>query len=384
MVAPRRVLYLTTSLDTQGPASALVQLALRLDRRRYVPYVAQLAARSEGTLARELAAQGIALHGVGRGGPGAVIHLARLMRRLDVQVVHTRLIRADFLGRLAGRLANVPLVVTNLCDIYSRHFEDWHGPAGIWLRRLDQVTLPLAHAVVVNAKGVAADLVAHRVRASDQITTIYNGVDAARFARRVDARRAVRAECGVDANAWVVGTVGRLSRKKRHDVLIDALPQLLRHDPTARLLVVGDGPDRAGLEAKARGLGVAHAVTWAGARANVADWLSAMDVFAFPSEFEGCPNAVLEAMSGELPVVGADVAGTQELVVPGLTGLLVPVGRADALSEALWHFHDSHRRAQAGAAGRARVSLEFTLETMASRFQDFYDARLTSPLSRTA
>jgi glycosyltransferase involved in cell wall biosynthesis len=375
--APRRVVYVTTSLETVGPATALVELALRLDPLRYVPVFVQLDRTRGGWLEGRLSEHHIPVHSLGASGASALRPLIAVARGVQASVLHTRLIRADFLGRIAGRLAGVPVVVTNLCDVYTRHFAEQHGPRlGWWLRRLDQATLRFANHIVANAEVVRDDLLEHGIASADRVTTIVNGVDTARYRRDIADRAHARSALGVSHTDWVIGTVGRLSRKKRHDLLIDAFAVVAREVPAARLLIVGDGPLREALVARARDQGVARATIFAGARADVPALLSAMDLFAFPSEFEGCPNAVLEAMSARLPVVAADVPGTRDLVVSGHTGQLAPGGDTLALAAAMLSYRDHKRAEAAGEAGRLHVAGRYSLDVMASRFQALYDSWL--------
>jgi glycosyltransferase involved in cell wall biosynthesis len=376
----RRVLYLTTSLATLGPATALVELALRLDPLRYTPLFGQLSDADGAILERRLTSNGVPLQSFGAGGAGGatlIPRLAAFMRRERVAVVHTRLIRADFLGRLAARLAGVPLVITNLCDLYSRHFSDFHGPRlGPWLRRMDTATLPLTSRVVANSEDVRDDALRLGICMPGAVETIHNGVDTIRFRRDETLRAAIRRELGLPASAWVVGNVARLSPKKRHDVLIDAVPLLKEKAAHVHVLIVGDGECRARLEARARDRGVLASVSFVGARFDIPALMSAMDIFAFPSAFEGCPNAVLEAMSCGLAVVAANAGGTRELVVPGETGELVPFADPRALANGLLMFRDEQRSRTAGEAARRLVEARFTLDTMAERFQELYDRGL--------
>jgi glycosyltransferase involved in cell wall biosynthesis len=374
---PPLVALLTTSLRTEGPATMLVELALRLDRRRYRPLMLQLEGNTDAPLARRLAAAGVETGSVGGRGASAILRLAHLLRRHRPVLLHTRLIRADFLGRLAGSATGVP-VLTNLCDIYSRHFADLHGRLrGGLFARLDRATLPLATRIVANGQGIREDLLEHGIRVARAVRVIPNGVDTERYRRSEAVRGQVRQALGIPDDAWVVGTVGRLWHQKRQDVLIAAVPRLVARCPGVRVLIVGDGERRAALEAHADGLGIARHVHLLGRRSDVPALLAAMDVFAFPSEPEGCPNAVLEAMSSALPVVGADVAGTRELVVEADTGRLVPADDPGALADALLTFADRARAREAGQRARARVEAHYTLALMAARFQAMYDEILT-------
>ncbi|MGH7719402.1 MAG: glycosyltransferase family 4 protein, partial [Gemmatimonadaceae bacterium] len=171
----------------------------------------------------------------------------------------------------------------------------------------------------------------------------------------------------------VVGTVGRLAAQKAMHVLLDAMPRLLADEPETRLLVVGDGPLRGALEARARGLGVARAVTFAGYLSDVRPAYRAMDVFVLPSRDEGFGIVFLEAMLMRVPVIGTRVIGSVDAVEDGVTGLLVPYQNAGALSEAVLRvFRDELlvRRMRAAAAERART--RFSREQMAGRVESLY------------
>jgi glycosyltransferase involved in cell wall biosynthesis len=138
-------------------------------------------------------------------------------------------------------------------------------------------------------------------------------------------------------------------------------------------VLVGHGPERERLEARAKALRVAHAVHFTGPVADVADALRAADVFALPSVAEGMSNSLLEAMATALPCVASDIGGNQDLLGPSEAGVLVaggtPAGWADALIDLL---RDPDRRARLGASARRRIDEEFALERVVGRYVDLY------------
>jgi glycosyltransferase involved in cell wall biosynthesis len=306
-------------------------------------------------------------------------------RRIDI--LHTRLVRADFVGRLAGRLAGVPLIVSNLSGVYSRHFPSWHrGVAGRVLAALDRASLPLTHVFVANAEAVRADFLASTNIPRDRVHRIHNGVDPAPFDRARPERPCVRNANRVGDDRCVVGFVGRLFRDKGLATLVEAMAELSRSVPRPLALwIVGDGPERASLEALVAARHLAGTTCFAGLRDDVPRWLTGMDVFAFPSTHEGNPNAVLEAMCASLPVVAAGVPGTAEVVGDGETGLLVPPGDAGAMASALRTLIlDPARAAAYGEAGRERVLGGFSMERMVEEFGTLYERELARRLSRSA
>jgi glycosyltransferase involved in cell wall biosynthesis len=167
----------------------------------------------------------------------------------------------------------------------------------------------------------------------------------------------------------VIGTVGRLSDVKRQDLLLRALVRL----PDARLLVVGDGPLRAELEELSRQLRVADRVQWAGFQADVMPFLSAMDVFALPSRFEGMPLAILEAWRSGLPVVASRVGGLPEMIRDGDNGLLFEEGNLDELTQALARLlADAPLRQELAHAGRQELQHRFGSQRMARSYDRYY------------
>jgi glycosyltransferase involved in cell wall biosynthesis len=203
--------------------------------------------------------------------------------------------------------------------------------------------------------------------------TIHNGVDAHRF--RDDDRETGRQALGMPADAVVVGTVGRLDPVKDQLGLLEAFARLAKTDSRAVLAIVGDGPCREALEARARMPDLAGRVRLYGERHDVPVLLQGLDVFVLPSIAEGISNTILEAMATGVPVVATRTGGNPELVEDAVTGMLVPVGRPEALAEALRAYvTDPHLRALHGKAARQRVLEEFALGRMARRYADLYQA----------
>lgn len=166
--------------------------------------------------------------------------------------------------------------------------------------------------------------------------------------------------------------VGRLMGPKGLPILFEALRELRGRGVAVRLVVVGDGPDRAAYEALARELGISEHVELAGAvgQDEIRERYAAADVFCLPSFAEGIPVVLMEAMAMELPVVTTAIMGIPELVEDGVHGRLVPPGRADRLADALAELLAApERRAEMGRAGRQKVLAEFDVRETAQRFK---------------
>ncbi len=188
-------------------------------------------------------------------------------------------------------------------------------------------------------------------------------------------------------DAIVVGTVGRLSPVKHQRLLVDAFAaavERLRADAPQvadrlRLALVGDGPDRAALDARVAASGVADRIALLGNRDDVPRVMADFDVFVLPSLAEGISNTILEAMACGVPVVATRVGGNAELVADGATGVLVASDDVAAMADAIAAYARDPRRVERdGRAARERAVAQFSIDAMVSRYADLYDALLAT------
>jgi glycosyltransferase involved in cell wall biosynthesis len=204
----------------------------------------------------------------------------------------------------------------------------------------------------------------------DKIVVIPNGIGAA--APPAAGNRSETLHVG-DGDR-VIGTISRLVWKRGNEELLEAAA-LVRHAiPSATLVVVGDGPLRPALEARARELGLNDGVRFLGAVPQAARLLPHFDVFILSSVLEGMSNSLLEAMAAGRPVVATRVGGNPEVVVEGETGFLVPPKDPRALADAVLRLlRDRELAHRFGEAARRRVESQFSLEQMVHRMEDLYD-----------
>jgi sugar transferase (PEP-CTERM/EpsH1 system associated) len=297
----------------------------------------------------------------------ATVRLARLLRRLGPDVVHSRN-WAAFDAVIAGKLARVPVIV------HGEHGRGADDPDGLHPRRnrIRRLCAPWVDRFVAVSRDLTRWLVDTVGIPGDKVLTIPNGVDTGRFAPH--GRAAARRALGVPDGGVVIGSVGRLDPVKDHAGLLDAFARLARTRPETMLVLVGDGPCRPALETKARDLGLGPRVRLVGERNDVAPLLPAMDVYVLPSIAEGISNTILEAMAAGLPVVATRTGGNPELVSDGVTGSLVPVRDVWALARTLEAYVvDRALREARGTAGRRRVHEQFSLDRMRRTYRSLYE-----------
>jgi glycosyltransferase involved in cell wall biosynthesis len=209
----------------------------------------------------------------------------------------------------------------------------------------------------------------------DRVTTVLNGIDTETFRREPRRAGPARASFNVPSSTSVVGSVGRLERQKRFDILIEAVARLRQQQRDVTLVIVGDGSLAATLRAHASTHGVADACVFTGHRTDVVDVLHAFDLFAQSSEYEGTPNCVLEAMAIGAPVVATTVGGTAELIDDHVHGLLVPPHNPEALAAAIAAaLDDREATARRAAAARLRIEQEFSFDTRMRKVERIYQA----------
>lgn len=361
---PITVLHLAHSLDPGGAERMAVTVARHLSRERFRPVVTYF--RGHGPLAAELKAEGIPVYGLGKRHRGAVtplLRLARILKRERVAILHAHNWSPNVWGRLVGRAMGVPVVITT-----EHSVADARGRAERWVERL---LAPLSDRIVAVSEAVASSHQLAEGIPRDRFVALHNAVLPPSLPDRASARRRLH----LPLDEPVLLCLGRLDPPKGQTYLLKAMPAILRHVPTARLLFAGDGRLRAALEAEAQRLALNGQVRFLGYRADVAALLAAADLLVIPSTREGIPLALLEAMAAGLPVVATDVGGIPEAVRRDETGLLVPPGDPTALAAAAAALlRDPVRARTMGERGRARYHEQFTVERLVQETEALYNA----------
>ncbi len=207
---------------------------------------------------------------------------------------------------------------------------------------------------------------------ADKIEVIYNGIDLSRFPDDCDKAK-LRKSLGFEEDKTLVGIIARLDPIKNHAVLIESISLLKEQFPDIQLIIVGEGPMQKELQELVNELNLEDYVVFTGLRKDVPRILMALDLFVLPSTMEAMSVTLLEAMSASLPVVATDVGGNKEVVVPHVTGELVPPKDAEQLAGAIESIISAPQKAvQMGKAGRKRVEDFFTFEQMIDNYKTLY------------
>ena len=363
MTSRLRVLRVIGRLNVGGPAQHVVLLNEGLARRGYETHLVAGALRpDEGSMAYFAEARGVAPTYVpelvtdtslGSRDIRAVRVLAAIIRRVRPDVVHTHTAKAGLVGRLAARLAGVPVVV------HTYHGHVFHGYFPAWkntlLRTLETGLGHVSHRLIAVSDAIRDDLVRYGVADAASIDVVRLGLDLSPFEAAASLRGELRQELSISSDTFVMAIVGRLAPIKNHAVFVQAVSAVVSRHPRTVAVVVGDGELRNATAQLVDSLGLGAHVRFLGWRRDLPRIYADADVLVVSSDNEGTPVTAIEAMAAACPVVATRVGGVPDIIADGETGRLVPAQDAEALAEALLWAKD-HPDTLATWAAEARRS----------------------------
>lgn len=379
-----RVLHILTNLDFGGAQLSVVNICVALRRRGLDVRVAHSSAGGRRFCDSELLFQklregGVPLYDAPRMRRGvnpfydllALGQLRRLIREVRPEVVHTHMSKAGVLGRLAASLEQTPCVIHSV-----RGWSFYSGGSG--LRRRAFIALERFSArrtdkmLAVSPRQIADGLEAGIGSPGDYLV-VRSGIDLGQFRAAVGDADATRRDLCIPPGPPVVGTVMALVEQKAPLDFVAAAAEVLRAQPDAHFLVVGDGPLRGQMREAVKEKGVGESIHLVGHSADVPRLLGAMDVFLLTSRWEGTPRVILEAMAAGVPVVATDVGGVGEIVEHEQSGLLAAPGDVEALGRHVVSLLENPARArELSRHARRNVAAEFDISTVADRHEQLY------------
>jgi glycosyltransferase involved in cell wall biosynthesis len=344
-VPPLCIAHVLSSFGMGGQERVALDLAVEQVRRGHRVHAVSIAPLPHGVLAEAFRSQGIAVHSVpkGRGvDPRVVLGLVKLIRRERIDVLHTHNPQPLVYGSVAGKL-------TRRVVVHTKHGANPDAGRRLWLRRASG---HLVKAYVAVSDATADVARRNRECVPSRLSIIRNGIDLGAYhPDDLEARRAIREELGIPQDAFVFGTIGRVSVEKDHVLLVKAAGPLL--GPKVRLVIVGDGSEMERVRAASSPF--VQSIVLTGLRRDVPRLLTAFDAFVLSSKSEGLPIALLEAMATGLAIVSTSVGGVPEVVEHGAAAILVPAGDEGALRKALVEVQAPCRREALAARARIRA-----------------------------
>jgi L-malate glycosyltransferase len=371
MTTPVPILHIIKSLGRGGAETLLPETLSKHNKEKYsfhyiyfLPWKYQMVAEIEQAGGKVTCLPAKNNLGIMR----RVFQIVSYVRQHNIKLIHCHLPWAGIVGRIAGKMAGVPVIYTehNTWDKY--HTLTYY---------FNKLSFSSQQSVIAVSEGVAQSIQAHYPKVQPKVRVIKNGINTEKYSHTNAATRDVRQELGIAAGSIVIGTTCVFRLQKRMLVWLEIARAVHDLHPNVLFLVVGDGVLREEIHEKARSLNMEGYVHFAGLQADIRPFLQAMDVFMMSSAYEGLPIGLLEAMSmGCMPACTA-AGGIPELVKDGENGILVPVSQPMQMVDRLHQYlRQPARIKNMGAAARQTVVQYFSLQKMVSELENVYENTL--------
>lgn len=363
----KSILILLDTLESAGAENVAVNIATRLkNSAEFVPIVCST--RRGGVLEEALRHHNINYVLLGRNRSYEAhkfLPLRRIIKEENVQIIHAHKLWSNFWCGILGRLCRVPVIAHCHAQLYN---------FGNLLA--DKLIERLSYRIVSISEYERKRLIKEEGISPDKIVTIYNGIEVGKF--KTEPNLDLKRQLGIRNECSVVGIVAAFRPQKNHELFLLAARELLKKNQNISFLLVGDGPTRKRIEELASNLGVAKNCIFTGARKDMPDILSVIEVGVLSSHWEGLPLAVLEYMASSKPVISTNVGGVPEVVEDGLNGFLVQPGNFKMLAQRINGLIENKNLAlEMGRRGLSLLNREFTTESMMKKIESLYAQVLT-------
>ncbi|MDD5368675.1 MAG: glycosyltransferase [Anaerolineaceae bacterium] len=359
------ILCVIGQLGIGGAEKQFSYLVRNLDRSIYTPIVCSL--NEPLDLMEELERDGITVVPLL---PKSKPDLFRLFGLISIgnkfkpSIIHSYLFTANFYSRLAGWFLNIPVIISERSSEINKEFP---------FRIIDRIMKPLAFCMIANSSSGAIIAINHNEIDAKNAFVIHNGIPITNNSCSLIPSKFI---CGLNipANHKVIGIIGRLCDAKDHETFFKSILIAKQKFTNISILCIGDGPLRGRLQRLVRELQIDDIVIFTGTRNDIPDIMRILDILVLSSKYEGMPNVILEAMLANKPVISTNVGGVPEVVIDGVTGILVephdPTRLANAICKLL---SDPILGKQMGDCGRQRVEKDFTIEKMVHETHKVYE-----------
>lgn len=371
---PHKILHLRDTYEIGGPGKTILETHRAIDAGRFELHLGIFLAHGESedspfvTEARRLHLPVHFVRGRSSYDPRLIWEVAELVRTLDIDIVHAHEVKSDVIAFLAARIRPVPLVTT------------LHGWIGNGLKQrcltaLDKRIVRGFDQVIAVSREIYEELKAHGVP-QDRLRLVHNAIVVERYVR-TGKRGAMAVLLGKTVAQPIIASIGRLSAEKGHADLVEALALVKKAGRKFTMVFIGDGPERERLARQVAALGLEDAVYMPGYIREPQALLEEVDLMVLPSHTEGLPNAALEALLMEVPVLATRVGGTPEVIVDGETGRLVSPRSPEQLAGAIQEFSDdSAAWKQMALRGREMVKEKFDFQARTRKIEAIYSGLL--------
>lgn len=365
------VLHVITTLNPAGAETLLLNFVTKFNDANYQNFISYI--YGKGKLLKENKWRNqVEVFDLTRNGKFdyfSLYHLIKIIKAKKIDIVHTHLVHAGILGKLAARFVGVKHIVT------TRHY-GYERKENTFLYRLEERLTGSASVVIAVSNAVKRYLIDRNVIPEEKITVIYNAIDLEMF--NPDQ---VTQTFQKDSSDLIIGSVGRLHPQKGFTVLLESFRLVHEQLPNVILEIVGDGVLRENLQDQAKKLNIADKIRFMGRipHQEIVQKLSQWDLFVISSMWEGFGIAIIEAMAMEKAVVATNVGGIIEVIDNGINGYLVPPESPTALAQRIIELLSNEtKRVEMAKAAREKALKHFSIEQCVEKTKNVYDSLLTS------
>lgn len=363
-----KICYLITDLNIGGAQMMLYRLTKNLDKIGFSPTIISIL--PFGPLAGRIKAEGIEVYSLNMKSKfdiRVIWRLFKLLKQVKPDILHTHLFHANLLGRVLGKFAGVPIIISSIRNTVF---------GGKMRENLIRFTDGCAMKTTAICKAASNRMIKQRIVPEGKMQTVYNGLEQGEYNLKFsdEERKKVRKEIGITDNRFFLLAVGRLEEQKGYPVLLKAMQYLKNKNYSCQLAIAGKGSMERELKKLIRGFKIEDDVKFLGIRDDVPELMAAADLFVLSSLWEGLPGVIIEAMASSLPVVSTAVGGAPELVLDQKTGFLVSPDDPEALADAVTKMIELSReeREAMGEAGQEIIKAEFTVGKMVDNYTNLY------------
>ena len=372
------ILFTIDNLTFGGGERVFSQIIRGLDREKFNVHIA---CNPGGRFEEKLTEAGIKIEPLdmtNRYNPLTILKLIKIIKRKNVSIFHSQGGRADFYARMAARMLKPKVKIVNTVAMPVEGYDVGAFRKGVY-RFFDRFSERYVDWFIVVSEVLRRTLINTHKIPPDKVIKIYNGIELDEYSpngKEVRSQKSeVRREFGLAKDAPVIGAIGRMVWQKGFEYLIEAIPDIVRDVPDAKILFIGDGQLRKKLEALSKELGVRDNVIFTGFRSDIKEILSAIDILVIPSLLEGFPMITLEAMAMAKPIVATNIDGITEQITDGVNGILVLPKDPSALAKAIIQvLNDKELARTMGLSARKKVEQDFSVGKMVAETEKAYQS----------
>lgn len=368
------IMQLIGDLDIGGTEKMLAELVNGLDKSKYNLTVCSI--KPIGIIAEEIKkirrVRLISLNVKSKFNFLVFFRLFYLLKKYHIHLLQSYLFFDNFIGRIAGKLANTPIIISGLRDLICL------DPP--WKNKLDSWSSIMSDLIISNSYAAKKELIELENIPESKIAVIHNGKNPDYFKKKVNLKR-IKAELNIDDKEYIVGILARLHKKKNHFLFLNTAKEVLKWVPNVIFVVVGDGDAKLDLINFAKKLGIENKVIFTGSRKDIVNILSIFDISILTSKVEGLPGTIIESMALSKPIVSTPVGGVTEVVVADKTGFLGNTQKelACAIVKLL---QNKKLRKKMGCAGKKRFIEYFSVDRMIKKYEQIYDNMIQLKLEK--